>query len=394
MGQVVANLAMEQSDIEVVAGIDRFPDSCKNPFPVYSSLEECPLNCDVIIDFSIPQALPSLLEHAVKRNIPLIIATTGHSDNDLIEIKECSNQIPIFKAANMSIGVNLMYELVQKAAQVLGDSFDIEIIEKHHNQKIDAPSGTAYALADAINEVFLGSKNYVFGRHSKTDKRSPSEIGIHAIRGGTIVGEHTVIFAGKDEVLEVTHTAHSKQIFAAGALLAARFIVGKPCGLYDMQDILKEKSSVTHVYSTREYALISFHQLSNNPNTINLIFRTLAEANIKVDMISQTAYNDGIFDISITIPLSELDNARKALEKISGQNSEITFEVSDNITKLTVEGPGMEYQSGIAAKVFEVLTKQGIFIKAISTSETKISCIIDQLYEKSAIESILEEFKL
>jgi len=140
--------------------------------------------------------------------------------------------------------------------------------------------------------------------------------------------------------------------------------------------------------------LISFHQLSNNPNTINLIFRTLAEANIKVDMISQTAYNDGIFDISITIPLSELDNARKALEKISGQNSEITFEVSDNITKLTVEGPGMEYQSGIAAKVFEVLTKQGIFIKAISTSETKISCIIDQLYEKSAIESILEEFKL
>jgi len=394
MGQVLSKVALEQPDIEIVAGIDRATEAKKNPFPVYSSLSECPLDCDAIIDFSVPQALPDLLEEAVKRNIPVVIATTGHSDKELLQIKESSNKIPVFKAANMSLGVNLMYELIQKAAQVLGNSFDIEIIEKHHNQKMDSPSGTAYALADVINKVFLGSKNYVFGRHSKSDRRSPSEIGIHAVRGGTIVGEHTVIFAGNDEVLEITHTAHSKHIFAVGALLAARFIIGKPCGIYDMQDLLKEKSSVTNVYSSREYMLISFHQLHDNPDTTALLFERLAEKNIIVDMISQTTYNGGKFDISITIPISEKDNAMKVLEDVSNKLNGISFEINDNITKITVEGPGMEYQSGIAAKVFKVLSNQDILIRAVSTSETKISCIIDQIFEKNAVESLIEAFKL
>lgn len=394
MGRVVSQIALEQPDIEVVAGIDRATEANNNPFPVYPSLSECPLGCDVIIDFSVPQALSSLLEEAVKRNIPLIIATTGHSDKDLQQIEKASNKIPIFKAANMSLGVNLMYELVQKAAQALGNSFDIEIIEKHHNQKIDSPSGTAYALADAINKVFLGSKNYVFGRHSKIDRRSPSEIGIHAVRGGTIVGEHTVIFAGSDEVLEITHTAQSKHIFAVGALLAARFITGKPCGIYDMQDLLKEKSSVTHVHSTQEYILISFHQLHNNADTIELLFEALAEKNIIVDMISQTSHSDGSFDICITIPKSEKDNAIELLEGVSNRLNGISFKIYDNISKITVEGAGMEYQPGIAAKVFKVLSKQEILVRAVSTSETKISCIIDQIFEKNAVESLIEAFKL
>jgi len=394
MGQVVSHVAMEQPDIEVVAGIDKIPESKKNPFPVYPSLKDCPLDCDVIIDFSVPQALPDLLEEAVKRHIPLIIATTGHNDKDLQLIKESSNQIPIFKTANMSLGVNLMYELVQKAAQVLGSSFDIEIIEKHHNQKIDAPSGTAYALADAINKVFLGSKNYVFGRHSKTDRRSPAEIGIHAVRGGTIVGEHTVLFAGNDEVLEITHTAHSKQIFAVGSLLAARFIINKPCGLYDMQDIFKEKSSVTHIYSTQEYVLIALQDLTGNPDTISSIFEAFAEANINVDIISQTCRKDGTFDISITVPITDMDNIKRTLDEISSKHTDIIYEITDNISKLIIEGPGMEYQPGVAAKIFNILSKQGIMIKAISTSETKVSCIIDSIFEKNAIESLLEGFKL
>lgn len=394
MGRVLSQIASEQPDIEIVAGIDRVTEANKNPYPVYSSLSECPLDCDVIIDFSVPQALSGLLEEAVKRNIPLIIATTGHSEKDLVQIEKASSKIPIFKAANMSLGVNLMYELVQKAAQALGDSFDIEIIEKHHNQKIDSPSGTAYALADAINKVFLGSKNYVFGRHSKNDRRSPAEIGIHAVRGGTIVGEHTVIFAGNDEVLEITHTAQSKHIFAVGALLAARFIVGKSSGIYDMQDLLKEKSSVTNVYSTQEYMMVSFYQLPNNPDAINLLFKALADKNIIVDMISQTTNSNESIDICITVPVSEKDNVVAILKDVSNKLNGMNFEINDNIAKLTVEGPGMEYQSGIAAKVFKALARQGILVRAVSTSETKISCIIDKIFEKNAIEALIEAFNL
>ncbi|HZJ82553.1 MAG TPA: 4-hydroxy-tetrahydrodipicolinate reductase, partial [Clostridia bacterium] len=189
MGQVVASIASTDPDVKIVAGIDRSPNTFDNPFPVYTSLEECPHSCNVIIDFSLPQALPSLLEGALAKKSAIVVATTGLSNKDQESIVSYSKEIPIFQAANMSIGVNLMYELIQKAARVLGDSFDIEIVEKHHNEKIDSPSGTAFALADSINEVFLNSKNYVYGRHSNNDRRSSLDIGIHAIRGGTIVGE-------------------------------------------------------------------------------------------------------------------------------------------------------------------------------------------------------------
>ncbi|MBA7475316.1 4-hydroxy-tetrahydrodipicolinate reductase [subsurface metagenome] len=238
MGRVVARAALQAPDFEVVAGIDPAEAEGEKIFPVYRNLESCGEKADVVIDFSHAEALPSLLKGAVQKGLPLVIATTGFSSKDKQLIEAESAAIPIFQAANMSLGINLVSELIRKAALALGSAFDIEIIEKHHNLKKDAPSGTALALADSINSALPDPKKQVFGRHTRTERRAPEEIGIHAIRGGTIVGEHTVLFAGKDEVVEIKHTAYSKQIFAAGALKAARFLKDRTAGFYTMKELI------------------------------------------------------------------------------------------------------------------------------------------------------------
>ena len=238
MGQVLAETAKASTDIEIVAGIDPMAKGQAFAFPVYAAFDACNVRPDVIIDFSVHTALKDLLEGALILNCPLVIATTGHSEEDKALIQTHAQRIPIFQAANMSLGINLMSELIQKAASVLGERFDIEIIEKHHNLKVDAPSGTAYALAEAVNRVFSNAKSFVFGRHTRTERRKSAEIGIHAVRGGTITGEHQVLFAGTDETLEIKHTAHSKQIFAAGALQAARYMAGKSPGFYTMKEMI------------------------------------------------------------------------------------------------------------------------------------------------------------
>jgi 4-hydroxy-tetrahydrodipicolinate reductase len=238
MGRVVARAALQAPDFEVVAGIDPVEAPGENIFPVYRNMESCAEKADLVIDFSSAEALPSLLKGAVQRGLPLVIATTGFSSEEKQLIKAESASIPIFQAANMSLGINLVSELIRKAALVLGAAFDIEIVEKHHNLKKDAPSGTALSLADSINSALPDPKKQVFGRHTRTERRRPEEIGIHAIRGGTIVGEHSVLFAGEDEVVEIKHTAYSKQIFAAGALKAARFLKGRAAGFYTMKDLI------------------------------------------------------------------------------------------------------------------------------------------------------------
>lgn len=238
MGQTLERLIKEKDDIEIVAGISRSADSYEGEIKVYKNISEFDGSCDVIIDFSHPDTLDSLLEYAKTNKTPLVLATTGYSDNDMRKIKDTSNSVPIFYSANTSLGINLLLSLVSKAASVLGDAFDIEIVERHHNKKIDAPSGTAYMIADKINEVFNNNKVYVFGRHSKSNRRTPKEIGIHAVRGGTYVGEHDIIFAGLDEVIEINHRALSKNVFAEGAIAAARFIVKQDKGLFDMKHVL------------------------------------------------------------------------------------------------------------------------------------------------------------
>ncbi|RKD32437.1 4-hydroxy-tetrahydrodipicolinate reductase [Thermohalobacter berrensis] len=238
MGQVLSEQIEQCEDMKVVAGIDRSPDKFKNNYPVYKDIFEFREEADVIIDFSNPYYLPGLLDYGIEKKIPLVIATTGFSSKDIKDMEAASEKIPIFYSANMSLGINVLVNLVKKAANVLADSFDIEIIEKHHNKKIDAPSGTAYMIANKINEELDNSKEYVFGRYTKKDRRRKNEIGIHAVRGGTIVGEHSIIFAGSNEVIEIKHSAQSKKIFANGSIKAARFIIDKNKGLFDMEDLM------------------------------------------------------------------------------------------------------------------------------------------------------------
>ncbi len=236
MGNNICECAKQNSEIKIVAGIDKI--NTGKDFPVFSSFNDIKIQADVIIDFSNVALLDSILEYALDKKTPVILATTGYSETQIKKIKDASKSIPVFFTFNMSIGVNLLCSLAKKAADILGDGFDIEIIEKHHNQKIDAPSGTAIMLANSINSVCDDKLDYEYDRHSKRAKRPKNEIGIHSVRGGTIVGEHDVIFAGCDEVITLSHQALSKQVFAVGALRAAKFIFEKPAGLYDMNDIM------------------------------------------------------------------------------------------------------------------------------------------------------------
>ena len=238
MGQVVANIVEDNNDIKAVAGAD-ICENPNSPFPVFTDLNTCDQDIDVIIDFSNPAALNNISDFAKKNNLPLVIATTGFSQEQVKFIEETAKVIPVFFSPNLSLGVNLLIDLARKAVKVLEDNFDIEIIEKHHSHKIDAPSGTALIIADEINKELSNEKEYIYDRHSRRKKRSQNEIGIHAIRCGTIVGEHSIIFAGNDEIIELTHKSMSKDIFAVGAVKAAKYMIGKKPGLYQMKDLIK-----------------------------------------------------------------------------------------------------------------------------------------------------------
>ena len=238
MGYAIREALKREPDrYDLVAGFDLKPDSSL-PFPVYQTPSDFPGTADVLIDFSHPSALNGLLDYAKTNGVALVLASTGYSDEETAKIKSAASEIPIFFTANMSIGINLMRELAKKAVSVLGDQYDVEIIEKHHNQKIDAPSGTALMLAESINEASGYKYSYVYDRHSVRKKRDKAEIGIHSVRGGTIVGEHEIIFAGRDEVITLSHSAASKEVFAVGAVNAAVFVASKPAGLYSMADMI------------------------------------------------------------------------------------------------------------------------------------------------------------
>lgn len=238
MGQVITEIVDADEKAVIVAGIDIMVDRI-NKYPVYQSFAQCNVKADVIIDFSSPKLLDEMLDFALKRGIGIVLCTTGFTKEQLVQIDEASKVIPILKSANMSMGINLLLKLIQEAALVLTEAgFDIEIVEKHHNIKMDAPSGTALALADAMNEVLNNEYDYRYDRSKEMEVRRKKEIGISAVRGGTIVGEHEVIFAGTDEVIEINHKAYSKAIFAKGAVQAAKYLPGKGAGMYQMSDII------------------------------------------------------------------------------------------------------------------------------------------------------------
>lgn len=238
MGRNVNEVVNENNDLSISAGIDKTSDMYST-YPVFTAFSDVVDEVDVILDFSCPCLLDDMLEFAKQKKIPAVICTTGYSDEQIKKIYDAAKVIPIFFSSNMSLGISLIKDLAKKAVSVLGEEFDVEIVEKHHNQKIDAPSGTALMLANEINSEVGEKYTYEFDRHSKRQKRSKNEIGIHSVRGGTIVGEHEVIFAGKDEVITISHSAFSKKVFAVGAVNAVRFIIDKPAALYTMDDLLK-----------------------------------------------------------------------------------------------------------------------------------------------------------
>ncbi len=239
MGQTISRIVKEDTGAEIVAGVDKFM-GVANDYPVFESIEQCDVEADVIIDFSNAAAVDGLLEYAAEKQIPVVLCTTGLSEEQIQKVKLTSEKTAILKSANMSLGVNMLLKLLKDATSVLAPAgFDIEIVEKHHNLKVDAPSGTALALADSMNEVLENEYKYTYDRSQERKRREKKEIGIMAVRGGTIVGEHEVIFAGEDEVIEFKHTAHSKAVFAKGAVEAGKFLKGQAPGMYDMKDVIQ-----------------------------------------------------------------------------------------------------------------------------------------------------------
>lgn len=236
MSKNVAELAAERG-VTIAAGVDVAEGAL--PFPLYRSIADVREDADAVVDFSSAAALESVLAFCEAKTLPVVLAATGYSQSDLARIQKAAERIAVFQTGNLSVGINLLQYLSKKAAQILGDAFDAEIVERHHHFKKDAPSGTALMLAQSVNEGFGGGKENVYGRHGMVGERQKKEIGIHAVRGGTIVGEHEVMFAGEDEIVTLSHSARSRKIFASGALQAAAWLSGRPAGRYDMHDLLK-----------------------------------------------------------------------------------------------------------------------------------------------------------
>jgi 4-hydroxy-tetrahydrodipicolinate reductase len=394
LGQAVCDYASRADDLVVTAGVDKFPGEGAHLFSIYKNIEDVIETVDVVIDFSRPDAIDSILPFAKERSCCVVIGTTGHTPRQKQKIFEYAADIPVFFASNMSLGVNLQIELIRKAAEFLGEAYDIEIIEKHHNLKADAPSGTALTLAEELNGVFGNAKEYAFGRTPRSGKREKKEIGIHAVRGGALVGEHQVIFLGSDEVLTIEHQALSKKVFAVGALRAARYLKGKAPGLYTMADMISEATTVTRIYSDAGQAVATLSEVPAVPSPTSFIFGKLAKQGINLDIISQSTPINGKLSISFSMPRGDIAKVREVIAEITKNHPSIRHAIMDSVTKLTIEGMGMERQSGVAAKLFAALAGGNIDILIVTTSETRILLCIENQHATSAISIITAAFKL
>lgn len=387
MGRMVCEMASLEGGFEVVAGVDRFAAGAVSSFPLFESLSEKLPEADCIVDFSRPEALDDIIACCRRTGMAAVLATTGYQQEHLKKIADASADVALFQSANMSVGINLLLNLSREAAKALR-GFDIEIVEAHHNTKVDSPSGTALMLADGINDSLLEKKEYIYGRHTKTQRRDPGEIGIHALRGGTMTGEHCVHFMGPDEFIALRHTSQSRRIYALGALRAAEYVTGRHAGLYNMRDLLLEQQSVTALNIEHGQTLLTLRSLPANAGSVSAIFLALADARVMIDMISQTAPRDGLLDLSFTIRTQELQSAKDAL------HGQYDVEIRQGLTKLTIEGQGMEHQSGVAARLFVQLANSAVDSVLISTSETKIGLLIEAEQETAAAGAIRTAFSL
>lgn len=392
MGQVITSMTERLDNLSIVAGIDVYPS--ERAYPVYSSLLDCLVEADVLLDFSSPKSLHDYLDVAIERRLAVVVATTGLATLELDLLAKAAETIPVFRSGSMSLGVNLVQQLIKHAAKVLGEQFDVEIIEKHHNLKKDAPSGTALMLADSVNEGRTKKLRYVYGRQGGEAQRSSDELGIHSLRGGTIVGEHEVFFAGKDEVITIAHQAFSRQVFATGAVLAASYIFEQKPGMYTMQDMITAKSAITTLLAQPDQVLVSIENIPRNMSIVTDLYGALASNDVFIDMISHTGATNGHIAIAFTINRKDLVKTRDAIAKLTEIQVQTKATITENITKLTVEGPGMEFQSGVAYKVFSCMAKADISIFAVTTSENKIEYAIYSTDVDKAIRIIKEEFAI
>ncbi len=388
MGRTVAELAAQSPDITLIGGIDPRADGGQDGFPLFADFASVTAQADAVIDFSHPSALELLLAFAAQRKVPVVLATTGYTPEQQARITAASHDVAIFQSANMSYGVNVLVQLAEAAAAALGDAFDVEIVEKHHRRKIDAPSGTALMLAKAIAAAYPEQRRFVTDRPARHQARDVREIGIVAVRGGTVPGEHEIGFYGEDEVITLTHAAQSRRLFAAGALRAARYVAGRQPGLYNMQQLLLEQSLVTHVGVERNVAMVSVHDVPCD-DTATLFARL---ANINIDMISQSAPVDGKVQVAFSLPEAALAQATQAVGAAGATWPQA--QAATGLVKLTVSGEGMAHASGVASRVFTCLDQAGIAVRLITTSETKIGLCVAAAQEQAAVSAIRAAFHI
>ena len=375
-----------------LCGVDKFPADAAIACPVYADYSEIQEQPDIVIDFSIPAAMPPALQFALARGIPFIVGTTGLSENEHMLLKSAAEHIPVFQTGNMSLGVNLQLALTKLATAALHPNFDAEIIEKHHNLKIDAPSGTALMLADAIASQRADEPAYQCGRHEKNRRRSKGEIGIHSLRGGTVVGEHEVLFLGEDEVLSISHAAYSKRVFAVGALRAAAYLMGKPAGLYNMQHVIAEEDVSARLYTLDDQAVITLSPLPAKADAARTIFEAIAAAGVCVDMLSLPPTSGKTNVIGFSLDKAQLSVAQNALKSLIKRCPGVNIEAHSPVTKLSIEGSGMALKRGVAARLFAALDDAGIAIKLATSSETRIEVCVNSADAERAARQIHQHF--
>lgn len=389
MGSVLTDLIAITNDMEVVAGIDVIKTD--RAYPIFDSLVACTVSADVIIDFSSAASLVTYLPTAIERKLPAVVATTGLTVAELNLLDQAAHKIAIFRSGNMSLGINLVQQLLQSTTQVLGDNWDVEIVEKHHHFKKDAPSGTALMLAHSIKEVSKKPLYNVCGREGGDVLRQGDEIGIHSLRGGTIVGEHEVFFAGEDEVISIGHQAFSRKVFATGAIAAARYLVRQKQGLFTMQEMINETQAGPALSVSHYEVLISVTNIGADSTIISHLYSAFDQNDISPDMINQIHASETLWTLSCTIKEKHRQTVEYLLTQICTDYPEVCFRIEDKITKLTFS---VDQQKEVASRLLSCMAQEKIPIVALSTLANTISCLVSTDLADRAIQIVNTEFKL
>ena len=379
IGRTMYKSLIGSTEFEAVFGVD-VNGAEDLPYPVFRSFEEAPDGADVVIDFSSPAALDDIIAYAQRTGCGLVLATTGYTPEQEEKVQKIAESLPVFRASNMSLGVNLLANLAKEAAKFLGEDYDIEIVETHHNRKLDSPSGTALTLANEINSVRDNSLTYTYGRHEAKHRRERGEIGIHAVRGGTVVGKHEIMFLGTGEVITLMHESENKEVFVRGALRAAKFLTDKQSGLYDMTSIIAQNYAVTSVSAETDVALVTLPRISFD--AFLALLTDIKRNDVNLDMISHHFNADGTVAVSFTLGEDDLGKTESLIPEGTAGGT------LKGAAKITAEGAGMQHKSGVAADVLSVLRGAGAEVYAITTSETQISCCIDAKSLPSAEEAV------